>query len=89
MTPKSPDPPEIFLGITAPPRRIQEAQGVENSGAPTSCSPSPCRTAWTDEDILAALDEIPQEFRSVALLVDVEGFAYKEVAGFSASRSAR
>jgi RNA polymerase sigma-70 factor (ECF subfamily) len=34
----------------------------------------------TDQDILAALDGIAQEFRSVVLLVDVEEFAYKEVA---------
>ena len=32
----------------------------------------------TDSDILAALDEIPAEFRAVVLLVDVEEFAYKE-----------
>lgn len=34
----------------------------------------------TDEEILAALDKIPAEFRSIVLLVDVEEFAYKEVA---------
>jgi RNA polymerase sigma-70 factor (ECF subfamily) len=34
----------------------------------------------TDGEILAALDRIPSEFRSVVLLVDVEEFAYKEVA---------
>src|SRR5689334_3159538 len=34
----------------------------------------------TDGEILAALDNIPSEFRSVVLLVDVEEFAYKEVA---------
>ena len=34
----------------------------------------------TDGEILAALDKIPPEFRSVVLLVDVEEFAYKEVA---------
>jgi RNA polymerase sigma-70 factor (ECF subfamily) len=34
----------------------------------------------TDEEILAALDRIPAEFRSVVLLVDVEEFAYKEAA---------
>jgi RNA polymerase sigma-70 factor (ECF subfamily) len=34
----------------------------------------------TDQDILKALDEIPVEFRSVVLLVDVEEFAYREVA---------
>jgi len=31
--------------------------------------------------ILAALDKLPAEFRSVVLLVDVEEFAYQEVAG--------
>ena len=34
----------------------------------------------TDGEILTALDELPSEFRSVVLLVDVEEFAYKEVA---------
>ena len=34
----------------------------------------------TDEEILTALDGIAQEFRSVVVLVDVEEFAYKEVA---------
>ena len=33
----------------------------------------------TDEEVLAALDQIPAEFRSVVMLVDVEEFAYKEV----------
>lgn len=34
----------------------------------------------TDGEILAALDRISEEFRSVVLLVDVEEFAYREVA---------
>lgn len=34
----------------------------------------------TDEDILLALDRLPVEFREVVLLVDVEEFAYKQVA---------
>ena len=34
----------------------------------------------TDEDILAALDRIPSDFRAIVLLVDVEEFAYKEAA---------
>ncbi len=34
----------------------------------------------TDQDVLRALDEIPTEFRAVVLLVDVEEFAYREVA---------
>jgi len=35
----------------------------------------------TDEDILAALAEVSSDFRAVVLLVDVEEFSYKEVAG--------
>ena len=42
----------------------------------TSTEPVP--EHLTDEDILAALDRIPADFRSVVLMVDVEEFAYKE-----------
>ena len=34
----------------------------------------------SDQDILAALDRIPEDFRAVVMLVDVEEFAYKEAA---------
>ena len=34
----------------------------------------------TDEEILAALDRIPADFRAVVLLADVEEFSYKEAA---------
>lgn len=34
----------------------------------------------TDEEILAALENIPPDFKAVVLLVDIEEFAYKEVA---------
>jgi RNA polymerase sigma-70 factor (ECF subfamily) len=33
-----------------------------------------------DEDVLGALDKIPQQYRDVVLLADVEEFSYKEVA---------
>jgi RNA polymerase sigma-70 factor (ECF subfamily) len=33
----------------------------------------------TDQDILAALDQVPPRFREVLLLVDVQEFTYKEV----------
>lgn len=39
---------------------------------------TPIPEQLTDEDILAALDRIPSDFRSVVLLVDVEDFSYKE-----------
>jgi len=35
----------------------------------------------TDEEMLAALAEVSQDFRAVVLLVDVEEFSYKEAAG--------
>jgi RNA polymerase sigma-70 factor (ECF subfamily) len=35
----------------------------------------------TDAEILAALDRVPQDFRAVVLLVDVEEFSYKEASG--------
>jgi RNA polymerase sigma-70 factor (ECF subfamily) len=41
---------------------------------------SPIPEHITDEEILAALDRIPAEYRAVVLLVDVEEFAYKEAA---------
>lgn len=34
----------------------------------------------TDEDMLAALDKVPQSYREVLLLADVQEFSYKEVA---------
>ena len=43
-------------------------------------SPEPVPEHLTDARILAALDAIPADFRSVVLLVDVEEFTYKEAA---------
>ena len=34
----------------------------------------------TDEDVLAALERIPQNFREIVILADVEEFAYREIA---------
>jgi RNA polymerase sigma-70 factor (ECF subfamily) len=41
-------------------------------------SATPIPEQLTDEDILAALDRIPSDFRSIVLLVDIEDFSYKE-----------
>jgi RNA polymerase sigma-70 factor (ECF subfamily) len=35
---------------------------------------------FPDEDIRAALEELPEVFRMPVLLADVEGFSYKEIA---------
>jgi RNA polymerase sigma-70 factor, ECF subfamily len=34
----------------------------------------------TDEDVIAAFDRIPRQYREVLVLVDVQDFSYKEVA---------
>ncbi len=34
----------------------------------------------TDEDVLAALGNVPENFRQVVVLSDVEEFSYKEIA---------
>jgi RNA polymerase sigma-70 factor (ECF subfamily) len=38
------------------------------------------REHLTDEEILAALDQLPEEYRAVVVLTCVEGFKYREVA---------
>jgi RNA polymerase sigma-70 factor (ECF subfamily) len=40
----------------------------------------PVSEVLTDEDVLAALDALPVEFREVVLLADVEDFPYKQIA---------
>jgi len=41
-------------------------------------APASVPDSLTDEDILAALDRIPSDFRAAVMLVDVEEFSYKE-----------
>ena len=43
-------------------------------------APEPVPEHLTDQEILAALDRIPVDFKAVVLLVDVEEFSYKEAA---------
>src|SRR5215469_9266844 len=59
-------------------RMVREDEHVLEQAV--ACS-EPAREHLTDEEILAALDQVPQDFRAVVLLVDVEEFSYKEAAG--------
>lgn len=43
-------------------------------------APAPAAEGLTDPEILQALDEIPERFREVLLLCDVQEFAYREAA---------
>lgn len=43
-------------------------------------APPPVPESLEDEQILAALDELPESYRDVVLLADVQEFSYKEIA---------
>jgi RNA polymerase sigma-70 factor, ECF subfamily len=53
---------------------------TEHSFEETLAFEPPVAEHIQDEDILAALDDIPREFREVVLLCDVQEFSYKEIA---------
>jgi RNA polymerase sigma-70 factor (ECF subfamily) len=59
-------------------RMVKESEGIlEMTTSPGPAVPQNI----TDEQMLAALTEVPHDFRSVVLLIDVEEFSYKEAAG--------
>ncbi len=58
-------------------RMIRESEEVLEQ----SVAPPPVAAEITDEEMLAALAQVPQEFRAVVLLADVEEFSYRETAG--------
>jgi RNA polymerase sigma-70 factor, ECF subfamily len=59
-------------------RMVKESDEI--LGHTPACDP-PLPEHITDEEVLAGLAEIPQDFRAVVLLIDVEEFSYKEAAG--------
>jgi len=59
-------------------RMVKESEEVIEQ---TAAYAPPVPERITDEEVLAALAEVPEDFRSVVLLVDVEEFSYKESAG--------
>ena len=59
-------------------RMVQESEEFLDQVA-VSTAPVPERL--TDQEILAAIDRVPEDFRAVVLLVDVDEFSYKETSG--------
>lgn len=59
-------------------RIVKDAE--EALEAATAAEP-PLPEHITDNQMLAALAEVPQDFRATVLLIDVEEFSYKEAAG--------
>jgi len=60
--------------------RLAVVQPLDDYTEATAAYTPPVPEVLTDEDLLAALDKIPGDFRALILLVDVEEFAYKEAA---------
>ncbi len=53
---------------------------VEETIAETIAYDPPTPQHLTDEDVLAELEKLPREYQIPIVLVDVEGFSYKELA---------
>jgi RNA polymerase sigma-70 factor, ECF subfamily len=63
-------------------RKYSDARFIQEGDeflAETVAFEPPVRRNLTDEEIIRALDSLPQNFREVVLLADVEEFSYKEI----------
>ena len=59
-------------------RMVKESEEILDQVA---APPEPIPDKLTDEEILSALDRVPQDFRAVVMLIDVDEFSYKEASG--------
>ena len=62
--------------------QLKLVEDSEEQIAQTVAFVPPIPQKLNDEEILAALEQIPQAFREVVVLSDVEDFSYKEIAEF-------
>lgn len=60
--------------------RLKLVEDVDERIAETVRFEPPIPQSLTDEDILKAVERVPEKFAQVILLTDVEEFSYKEAA---------
>lgn len=60
--------------------RLKLVQDRDELIAKTVQFEAPLPERISDEEVLQALEEVPQHFKEIVVLSDVEGFAYKEIA---------
>ncbi len=60
--------------------RLKLVEDTEEFIAETIAFEQPVNTSLLDEEIVAAVKKLPESFRQVVLLADVEEFTYREVA---------
>jgi RNA polymerase sigma-70 factor, ECF subfamily len=49
-------------------------------GSPSRSAEEEALASFTDDEVKAAIESLPEAFRMAVLLADVEGFSYKEIA---------
>jgi len=60
--------------------RLKLVEDLDDRVAQTVAFDPPIPQSLTDEDILKAIERVPEKFAQVVLLSDVEEFSYKEAA---------
>jgi RNA polymerase sigma-70 factor (ECF subfamily) len=60
--------------------KLKLVDDIEDADARALAYVAPIPEHLTDEEILAAFQDVPERYREVVLLVDVQSFSYKEVA---------
>lgn len=60
--------------------RLRIVEDTEEMIAETIAFEQPVNTSLNDEEVVAAVKRLPESFRQVVLLADVEEFTYREVA---------
>lgn len=60
--------------------RMKLVEDTEEMIAETVAFEASIPQSLTDEDVIAAVEQVPESFRQIVLLADVEEFSYKEIA---------